>query len=173
MNLWNGNGGDPTKAYMASAIALAESGGNVHAVNKNTDGSIDRGTWQINSVHGPLSTFDANANAKAAIKLSDNGKNWHPWSTFNNGAYKKFFGSHDPLANAMTSVGNTVSGVVGAATAIPDFLGKLGVVFDGSWWLRVGQILLGIAAILFGVNFFAKEFTGVNPAKMAATAAVI
>src|SRR5580765_3720499 len=37
---------------MATAVALAESGGNAHIVNdKNNDGSYDFGLMQINSVH--------------------------------------------------------------------------------------------------------------------------
>src|SRR5690606_38269312 len=40
----------------AVAVCLAESGGRPNAINdKNTNGSIDRGLWQINSIHGKLS----------------------------------------------------------------------------------------------------------------------
>lgn len=74
-------GGNPAVASMASAIALAESGGNPDAKNSNSDGSTDRGLWQINTVHGPLSTFDPLNNAKAAVSISKNGTNWRPWCT--------------------------------------------------------------------------------------------
>ena len=86
--LWNNNGGNPAAADIAAAVALAESGGNADAKNVNTNGSIDRGLWQINSVHGGQSTFDPIANVKAAINISNNGKSWSPWVTFQTGAYK-------------------------------------------------------------------------------------
>ncbi len=38
-------------AFVWSFIALAESGGDPSATNKNTDGSVDVGLWQINSIH--------------------------------------------------------------------------------------------------------------------------
>lgn len=88
--LWINNGGNPTKAPMAAAISQAESGGDTTATNHNTNGTIDRGAWQINSVHGALSTYDENANAKAAISISGNGTNWGPWTTFTTGAFKQF-----------------------------------------------------------------------------------
>ncbi len=92
--LWISEGGDPRAASTAAAVALAESGGRPGAVNsKNSDGSIDRGLFQINSVHGAQSTTDLKANVRAAIRISGNGKNWHPWVTYTTGAYRKFTGA--------------------------------------------------------------------------------
>jgi hypothetical protein len=88
--LWTRAGGSSTAQNMAAAIAMAESGGNPKISHKNSDGSIDRGLWQINSTHGALSTFDRLGNAKAAVSISGNGRNWNPWSVFKSGAYKKF-----------------------------------------------------------------------------------
>lgn len=88
--LWVNNGGNPKAAPMAAAIAMAESSGRANAINHNTNGTVDRGPWQINSIHGTLSTFEPNANAKAAIQISGNGNNWGPWTTFTSGAYKQF-----------------------------------------------------------------------------------
>ncbi len=92
MNLWTTAGGSANVANLAAAVALAESGGNPAASNKNSNGTIDRGLWQINSVHGKLSTFDKQANARAAVKISSGGKNWRPWVAYTTGAYKKFLG---------------------------------------------------------------------------------
>jgi hypothetical protein len=89
-DLWVKAGGNPAKKAIAAAIALAESAGVSNAVNHNSNGSTDRGLWQINSVHGSQSTFDPLANAKAAVAISSNGTNWRPWVTYNNGAYKQF-----------------------------------------------------------------------------------
>ena len=83
--LWIQAGGDPQKAAFAASIALAESGGaygdDPSATHTNTDGSIDRGPWQVNSVHGAQSTTDPLANARAAVAISGNGADWKQWST--------------------------------------------------------------------------------------------
>jgi hypothetical protein len=85
--LWIGAGGRKIAAPTAAAIALAESGGNPNSEGHNTNGSIDRGLWQINSVHGSLSTTDVVANVKAAVKIY-NESGWSPWVTFKTGAYQ-------------------------------------------------------------------------------------
>jgi LysM repeat protein len=82
-NLWDSAGGNPADAHMAAEIAMAESGGNQYA-HSPTD---DFGYWQINASNGPLATYDAFGNARAAITLSHNGSNWSPWTTYTSGAY--------------------------------------------------------------------------------------
>lgn len=83
--LWTDNGGNPSAAFMAAEIAMAESGGNQYAVYP-TD---DIGYWQINYPSwGPaLATTNADGNARAAIQISDDGTNWEPWTTYQTGAY--------------------------------------------------------------------------------------
>lgn len=93
MRLWIKAGGDPKEAGRAGAVSLAESGGSDKATNNNTNGTKDRGRWQINSIHGALSTHDPIGNARAAVKLSKNGRDWSPWVAYNTGAYRKFTGS--------------------------------------------------------------------------------
>jgi hypothetical protein len=66
---------------------MAESSGQQYAAMHNTDGSTDRGYWQINSVHGSLSTYGAYANARSAVLISSDGRDWSPWVTYNTGAY--------------------------------------------------------------------------------------
>ncbi|AQZ62451.1 hypothetical protein BKM31_14160 [[Actinomadura] parvosata subsp. kistnae] len=76
----------------AVAVALAESGCNPGASHTNTNGTVDRGLWQINSIH-PYSSeclFDAQCNANAAYAISGGGSNWKPWVTYNTGAYQKY-----------------------------------------------------------------------------------
>jgi hypothetical protein len=86
--LWIGNGGSPTWAPVAAAVALAESGGNTEAVNPSDPYGGSFGLWQINGSHGPqgeatpawsAQMFDPNTNAKQAVALSQNGRNWGPW----------------------------------------------------------------------------------------------
>jgi hypothetical protein len=85
--LWESAGGSPRAAFLAAEIAMAESSGRQYASLYNTNGTTDRGYWQINSVHGSLSTFDAHANARSAVLISGNGTNWSPWTTYQTGAY--------------------------------------------------------------------------------------
>ena len=66
---------------------MAESGGRQYASLYNTNGTTDRGYWQINSIHGSLSTFDARGNARAAVLISRDGRDWSPWTTYQTGAY--------------------------------------------------------------------------------------
>lgn len=92
MNLWTRAGGSAGKANLAAAVAMAESGGETTASNRNKNGTIDRGLWQINSVHGGLSTFSPTGNAKAAVKISSGGRNWTPWVAYTTGAYRQYLG---------------------------------------------------------------------------------
>lgn len=90
--LWVQEGGRPQAASMAAAIAQAESSGNPNATNHNTNGTVDRGLFQVNSIHGSQSTHDLRRNVRAAIAISNNGRNWTPWTTFTTGAYRRYFG---------------------------------------------------------------------------------
>lgn len=88
--LWERAGGSSVTAPLAAAIAMAESSGNASAVNHDSNGTVDRGLWQISSVHGAQSTFDPLANAQAAVNISGNGTNFDPWTTYKTGAYKQY-----------------------------------------------------------------------------------
>lgn len=95
---------------IAYAVALGESGGSRHAHNDNKDtGDDSYGLFQINMLGdmGPErrklynlekneDLFDAQTNANVAFEISEGGKNWQPWSVYNNGSYKKHY---DPKAN--------------------------------------------------------------------------
>ena len=73
-----------------AAIAIAESGGRPNAVSgRNKNGTVDRGLWQINSVHGyGTSSLDPKANAKQAVGVYHS-QGLNAWTTFKTGAYKK------------------------------------------------------------------------------------
>ena len=80
---------------IAHAVMMAESHGNKDAVHKNKNGSVDRGLMQVNSIHtkkvgGDLdSLFDPETNIRIAKQIYD-GSGWGAWSTYKNGAYKKY-----------------------------------------------------------------------------------
>jgi LysM repeat protein len=83
--LWESAGGSPGEAFIAAEIAMAESGGRQYAYSPTND----YGYWQINGSHGPaLATFNAYGNARAAVIISGNGRNWYPWTTYTSGAYQ-------------------------------------------------------------------------------------
>ena len=82
--LWEQAGGSHAEAFTAAEIAMAESGGRQYALSPTND----YGYWQINGVHGPAeATFNPLGNARAAIAISDDGRDWDPWTTFTSGAY--------------------------------------------------------------------------------------
>jgi hypothetical protein len=77
---------------VATAIALAESGGNP-AARLNTTREDSVGLWQINTrkhPYTPEEMVDPIKNAAAAFQISNKGTNWRPWSTYKTGSYRKF-----------------------------------------------------------------------------------
>lgn len=115
-----------TGLEMAIAISRAEdSSGRIDAVNKagNSPPSRDRGLWQINDYfHKEVSdaqAFDPLQCAKAAYRISSSGSSWKPWSTFTNGAYKKYLPDARVAAAKVTASGGSAgtassSGTTGA-----------------------------------------------------------
>ena len=100
---------DVTDLATATAIAMAESGGNPRAHNTRApDDSY--GLWQIN-MYGNLgpqrrqqfglssndALFDPMTNAKAMMAISGGGKNWRPWTTYKGARYYIFL----PTATAI------------------------------------------------------------------------
>ena len=82
--LWIAAGGARSHAFIAAEIAMAESGGRQYAHSPTND----YGYFQINGGHGPkMATYNPIGNAKAAIAISSNGRNWRPWTTYVTGAY--------------------------------------------------------------------------------------
>lgn len=111
--IWIQAGGSPGAAPIAAAIAIAESGGNTTATNHDSNGSVDRGLWQINSVHGAQSTYDVMGNARAAVAISNNGTNWAPWTTYTSGAYRQYV-----QANVPPDMNVPINGTNAAANAV-------------------------------------------------------
>jgi LysM repeat protein len=83
--LWEDAGGSHAEAFTAAEIAMAESGGRQYALSPTND----FGYWQINGSHGPAeATFNAMGNARAAVAISDDGRDWGPWTTYVTGAFE-------------------------------------------------------------------------------------
>jgi hypothetical protein len=76
----------------AVAVSGAESGRRQYAYLVNTNCSIDRGLWQINSGYWrAYSSYAQSTNAHGMSVISNQGRNWQPWVTYNNGAYKRYW----------------------------------------------------------------------------------
>ena len=93
----------------AGAIAKAESGLCVNAYHYNTNGSIDRGLYQINSVHGYTRSclYNAACNTDKAITIYRQRGNWTAWTTYNYGLHKKYLSEAQAAVNRVTGGGST------------------------------------------------------------------
>jgi hypothetical protein len=87
-------GGD---ALVATAVALAESGGDPRASNTtgNSPPSTDRGLFQLNSYwqkkYSDAVAYDPQQASAAAYEIyQDRGGNFSAWSAFNNGSYTRY-----------------------------------------------------------------------------------
>lgn len=110
------------------AIAMAESSWNPNATHRNSNGTIDEGLFQINSVHRgnswyPQNRMDPLQSAKAALGVYQM-QGLKAWSVYNSGAYRQFLPSSvPPVQNSIVArgvtVGNTasVNGVGGVRLA--------------------------------------------------------
>lgn len=117
-----------SQVAVAVAVALAESAGYPAATNHNTNGSVDFGLWQINTVHGALLTTGAwcvpadNA-AMAHTVWTRAGGSWTPWATFNSGSYLSHLAAANRAALALgmptASAHTTTPAGTPAATLTP------------------------------------------------------
>lgn len=81
----------PENPTIMMAIAQAESGMNPLASHKNTNGSVDIGLFQINSIHGKdqLELFDVDHNLEVARQVYEK-QGLGAWVAFSNGSYLKY-----------------------------------------------------------------------------------
>ena len=101
---------------IAVAIAYAESRFNPSAIGdvslQNAKWGPSVGLWQIRSLNNDFlnidpvrnynKLFDPQYNADAAFKISNGGKDFSPWSTYINGAYKGYLNLSDGLTQNKT-----------------------------------------------------------------------
>lgn len=159
--LWIQAGGDRASAPVMAAIAMAESGGNPAAINTNTNGSTDRGLWQINSVHGSLSTFDPLANAQAAVKIKKT-QGLNAWVTYTSGKYRQFL--QNGVSPSGTPVGSTSTTSATDASLTGDIGGAIGQGLGDAFkalmqpvistFIWGGEIMLGIGLMVGGIIVF-------------------
>jgi len=163
------------RAKVAAAVAMAESGGNPNAHN-TTPPDDSYGLWQIN-MYGSLGParrkslglssdadlYNPQTNAKAMAQISNNGGNFHPWSTYTNGSYLKFVNAtvEDKTGDPgwLSKIGGAVSPIIGArdvagsAAGAVEMMGKAAVwVSNPLNWLRVAYVVVGGVIVVVGVH---------------------
>jgi hypothetical protein len=125
------------QATIATAVALAESGGRTDAIGdvglENATWGPSVGLWQIRSLKAETGKgtprdasrlTDPQFNAQAMRAISGNGQSFTPWSTYKNGSYKKQLGKisgSDAAAGVLGSIpviGPAASAVVSAGAAL-------------------------------------------------------
>ena len=166
----------PEEIATATAVALAESGGETTATNdKNTNGSVDYGLWQINTVHGSLlnqgDKFNPLDNAKMALTVWQRaGSKWTPWTVYKTGAYRTHLGAATLGAASPTDPAELVgtpmdTSTVPAGTAVSsplDLLGPIGTALgsivgtitkltSGTLWLRISAFMVGSWLIILSL----------------------
>lgn len=130
------------------AIAQAESGLDTQATNTNSDGSIDRGILQINDVyHSEVSStcaYDAACSFQAGYKISSNGTNFTPWTTYTSGVYLKYMSGTQNTPDWYTYpvTHGYITGYQGPGTDTPHYAEDLGAPFHTPFFfLENGQIV--------------------------------
>ena len=184
------NGFSSNSAGIMQAIVMAESNGNPNAKNYNRDSSgriisTDRGLFQINDKAHPnvsdACAYNPACAVKAALQISNNGTNFHPWATFNNKSYLKYLGKTMVMpTGAFGPAGGTGSASANIPPSVPSPLGSIGdalkaissffvMISSKAYWLRMGEILIGAVLVYMGLH----SLTGMGPSPetMATTAA--
>jgi hypothetical protein len=141
---------------MAVAVSIAEdTSGDPAATHTNSNGSIDTGLWQINSIHGiPVEQLkNPSANAAAAFKIwTDAGNSWKPWSTYP--AKAMVFFQRGQFAAKSQAVPNPGGG---PTLSVDDNSSLQGIVdffkffSDKHNWQRVGMFTFGMILLIIGL----------------------
>ena len=141
---------------MAVAVSIAENGaGDPSAQGHNTNGSVDTGLWQINSIHGiPTSQLmDPQANANAAFKIwKDAGNSWRPWSTYPAKAMAFFQRGQFAAKNASVpnpGGGPTIS--LDPNSSLSTITDAIKFISDPNNWRRVGLFVAGLVLIVVAI----------------------
>jgi hypothetical protein len=145
------------QAILASAVMMAESGGDERQITDDAD-DLSYGLWQINmkGTMGPTrralyglskneDLLDPATNARVMSAISHQGTNWQPWGAYTNGSYKKFMPPNvaDPSIARYTQK-PVEKGWADSVAAAGDALQK-----TASWvsnqknWVRVAYVLGG------------------------------
>jgi len=77
--LWVAEGGPASQEQVAACVVNAESGGNSAAAHVDSNGTVDTGLYQVNSVNAPSGEMmNPEANTAEAVHLFDAEGGWLP-----------------------------------------------------------------------------------------------
>lgn len=138
---------------IATAIALAESGGDTDKVSpQNRNGTYDFGTWQINGVHKDLLAShnwrDPADNAAMMFIISNGGTNWKPWASYTSGAYL----THYAAANVSPDTSGSGSVITASNNEFSAMQNFAKLISDPRTWQRLGMVLGGSVMILVAIH---------------------
>lgn len=148
------------QAQIAASIAMAESGGDTNAINSsNVEYSV--GLWQINTFAHPQYSInqlkDPSYNASAMYAVSSGGTNWNPWTTYTNGAYKKFVGNLGTVSGGGASgTGSAIDTILsGSVDTLSSTVKANPVAFTavGSAWKYILAYTIAILIFVFIARF--------------------
>lgn len=175
---WGQNGVE--QVAVATAVALAESGGQADQRTPEPDGSTSYGLWQVNSVHGypvdQLLTPEGNVRAAGSVYsgaynayLADHPGDtkgaiiagWQPWSAYKNGAYLAHLPAARRAAKANPPEGDAeapesfdpVGDAVDSISSWTDAVARFfGALVDPRTWLRVLAGIVGVGMVVVGAR---------------------
>lgn len=153
-------------------VALAESSGNSDAMHTNSNGTVDYGLWQINSVHSDVlargNWRDPVDNARMAKAVKD-GSGWNAWVTYKNGTAKAKQPRNltDLIASGLSpalglATGGKPSGLLGGigsaisaqAGVVSGAAKALGALTSHDFWIRAGEIVGALLLLIIGLVLF-------------------
>lgn len=139
-DLWIKAGGNPQQADKAVEIAMAVSGGDPNYVRANSDGTVDRGLWGINSTYGHQSTTDPLANARAAVAASRDGSEWSMWSSLSDRIAW--------LQGSQSTSSSVLSDIFGIDLSLK-FIGYVAMMLVGAGWMAMAVVLFVLSSKRF------------------------
>lgn len=156
-----------SRAKVAAAIAMAESGGDPNAHNsKPPDDSY--GLWQINMLGalGPerrkqfgisdnSQLYSPEINAKAMMSVSQDGGNFSPWSTYLGPKYQQYLGNRVIEEWVKPADDQSLLDKLNPINVAKDYLSianKIGTwVSNSENWMRVGYVVGGGVIVVVGL----------------------
>lgn len=130
-HLWVNAGGSPREAQTASAVAMAESHGNMRAINYTDPYGGSFCAWQINGTH-PFLRHELLHNpyycATAAVYVRHL-QGWSAWSTHADGSYLRYMPTHHYHRHHMHRVVHATHSDVSYASAFGGYFGFVVIVF--------------------------------------------
>ena len=163
---WANNGNFGGNLVTATAVCVAESGGNasIYYCDGNgtvgtyppvtcPGGSYDRGLWQVNSKAWPQvpdsCAFQPACNADAAYAISVQGATFSPWAVYDGTGYTRYLGAAQTAVNGLGS-GALVSAAFGVcatrsgpAAGAAVVVGGCGRSLPAQQWAITGDTLRG------------------------------